>query len=108
MSTTKKHFVSYNMDRYDKRGNERCHAVGCCKNKNLQDLFGGKFCENHVNQLSIIRNRLKYAKCSGNKLLEILCRQEEIELRKFCDPGHMLYQRHLERENPVFNEIFYK
>jgi hypothetical protein len=105
--SNKKPFISFNMDRYDKRGNERCHAIGCCKNKNLQELFGGKFCERHVQQLSAIRCRLKYAKCSGNKLLEILCRQEEIELRKFCDAGHMMYQRMLECENPVFNDVFY-
>jgi hypothetical protein len=84
-------------EKYDKKGRERCHAMCCFKIKNLQEVFGGKFCEKHVEQLGEIRKRLNYAKKKDNKFLEILCRQEEIEIRKFAEVGHMMFQRNLEK-----------
>jgi hypothetical protein len=88
----------FGFEQYDKKGRERCHAICCFKIKNLQEVFGGKFCEKHVHELSEIRKRLSYAKRKNNIVLEILSRQDEIEMRKFAESGHMFFQRKLEKE----------
>ena len=50
-----------------------------------------------LEELQQIRNKLWKAKISGNIFNELLYRQEEIEFRKLAEPGHMFFQRSLEK-----------
>jgi len=84
-------------DIINKRGQNLCHAMCCRKYKHLEEKFGGRFCPKHIEELQQIRNKLWKAKISGNIFNELLYRQEEIEFRKLAEPGHMFFQRSLEK-----------
>jgi hypothetical protein len=84
-------------DTINKRGQKLCHAMGCRKYKHLEEKFGGLFCPKHTEELQLIRNKLWKAKSSGNIIDQVYYRQEEIEFRKLADPGHMFFQRNLEK-----------
>lgn len=85
------------VNKYNQNGDEMCHAFGCRKHKKLISIYQGLFCDTHSEYLSIIRNNLSKAK----KLKIIECenfwRQQEIELRKFHDYGHMKYKLYIEK-----------
>ena len=83
-------------DRYNIHGAILCNAVGCRKHKRLSNKFGGKFCQEHINELYGIRDCLKFAKITKNIYLERYYRQKEIEFRKFPEKNHMHYQAYLE------------
>ncbi len=88
--------MSSKNQRYNKNGDEMCHVFGCRKHKYIKNIFNGKFCKKHKQELSLIRNNILLAKKSKNIEIENFWRQEEIIFRKFHDPGHMYYKLKVE------------
>ena len=78
-------------DIFNINGDPICHAVGCRKRgwkKGLLTAYGGLFCRKHVEQLSVIRYKIKHA---PDRQSEIDARNEEMLFRKTFEPGHVHY-----------------
>jgi hypothetical protein len=88
---------SSKVHRFNRNGDEMCHAFGCRKHKNLKNVFNGLFCSSHYRELSYIRTQLTFAKKLNFVEIENFWRQTEIEFRKFHDTGHMMYKLKIEK-----------
>lgn len=76
------------LDLYNKNGDRICDAFGCRKHTRLVFIHRGWFCRKHRKQLDEIRMRIKE---TGNFIVEINARYEELLFRKRQDYGHIHY-----------------
>ncbi len=74
---------------HDHRGRVLCHAVGCSRHVGLVEIFGGCFCVPCGIKLARIRAELDRARGAAAAHHEVMCRQAEVDFRKFNHAGHM-------------------
>ena len=90
------------LDLTNRRGKPFCHKIKCRVSKDLNQAYGGLFCNKHLLEIADIRCRLEQVKYIESKtpqdwLNEIKIRQEEMLFRKIMEPGHMNYLLDLEK-----------
>lgn len=88
--------------KYNIRGAELCHAVGCRKHKRLHTVFRGRFCIKHQKIIASIRENVH----SPDMHKQLEARYQEMLLRKWFDEAHI--NRILILERIAMYNIFYQ
>jgi hypothetical protein len=72
----------------NKKGKEVCHANKCKLYKQLHEKYQGKWCDNHLEEITKIRAIIN--KHDGN-INEMIARFKELNLRRYNDINHLTW-----------------